>query len=150
VVCRDDVQACPRTLSTRTEWPDSQPCSGGHCTLSIPARAWAAHTCLGEYGHMTWTWPISVLHPCWGWGGVGVHIWLCIPRAFGAGPTLRSGKEVASLPDTELVFFLSLSLSSPIWLPGSTLDPHPQDQESPVLEEFHTGRGSRRHSNARA
>ena len=68
--------------------------------------------------------------------------------ALGAGPTLRSGKEVASLPDTELVFFLSSSLSSPIWLPGSTLDPHPQDQESPVLEEFRTRRVSQRHSNS--
>ena len=44
--------------------------------------------------------------------------------------------------------FLSSSLSSPIWLPGSTLDPHPQDQESPVLEEFRTRRVSQRHSNS--
>ena len=41
-------------------------------------------------------------------GRFGVHIWLYIPRAFGAGPTLRSGKEVTSLPDTELVYFFVL------------------------------------------
>lgn len=39
-----------------------------------------------------------------GWGR-GSHL-IVHPRAFGAGPTLRSGKEVASLPDTELVFFV--------------------------------------------
>ena len=81
------------------------------------------------------------------WGVQSYHFWLCIPWALGAGPTLRSGKEVAPLPDRELVFFfvlyffLSSSLSSPIWLPGSTLDPHPPDEESPVLEEFHIREG---------
>lgn len=44
------------------------------------------------------------------WGVRSYHFWLCIPRALGAGPTLRSGKEVASLPDTELVFFFVLVL----------------------------------------
>ena len=34
-VCREDVQARPRTLSTRTHGLDSQPCSGG-ITLSLP------------------------------------------------------------------------------------------------------------------
>ena len=35
VVCREDVQARPRTLSTRTHGLDSRPCSGG-ITLSPP------------------------------------------------------------------------------------------------------------------
>ena len=35
VVCREDVQARPRTLSTRTPGLDSQFCSGG-ITLSLP------------------------------------------------------------------------------------------------------------------
>jgi len=34
-VCREDVQACPRTLSTRTHGLNSQPRSGG-ITLSLP------------------------------------------------------------------------------------------------------------------
>ena len=34
-VCREDVQARPRTLSTPTHGLDSQPCSGG-ITLSLP------------------------------------------------------------------------------------------------------------------
>ena len=35
VVCREDVQARPRTLSTRTQLLDSQSCSGG-IALSPP------------------------------------------------------------------------------------------------------------------
>ena len=34
-MCREDVQAGPRTLSTRTRGLDSQPCAGG-ITLSLP------------------------------------------------------------------------------------------------------------------
>ena len=38
-VCREDVQACPRTLSTRTHGLDSQPCSGGIAlSPSLPER----------------------------------------------------------------------------------------------------------------
>jgi len=73
VVCRDDVQACPRTLSTRTEWPDSQPCSGGIAlSPSLPEReqltrvlesmvTWPGpgQSVCSIPGHHDWHWPIG-------------------------------------------------------------------------------------------
>ena len=64
-------------------------------------------------------------------GRFGVHIWLYIPRAFGAGPTLRSGKEVASLPDTELVYFFVLVIVQSHLAPRLYTWPSPTGSEEP-------------------
>ena len=54
-------------------------------------------------------------------GGSELSLLILHPPVPGFGPTLRSGKEVASLPDPQRVSFSSWSSSSPIWLPSSTL-----------------------------
>ena len=64
-------------------------------------------------------------------GRFGVHIWLYIPRAFGAGPTLRSGKEVTSLPDTELVYFFVLVIVQSHLAPRLYTWPSPTGSEEP-------------------
>ena len=37
----------------------------GYRTVSTSDKGKAAHMCAGEYGHMTWTWPIGVFYPPW-------------------------------------------------------------------------------------
>ena len=37
----------------------------GYRIVSTADTAGAAHTCPGEYGHMTWPWPIGVFSPPW-------------------------------------------------------------------------------------
>lgn len=46
------------------------------------------------------------------WGPQSYHLWLCTPQALGAGPTLRCGKEVASLPYTKLEYFVLVLVQS--------------------------------------
>ena len=82
--------------------------------------------------------------------GVRSSLLIVHPRVLGGGPALRSGKEMAFPLKKKLVYiysFLPRSASSPIWLPSSTLDPHPQVKESPVPEKIHTRRGCWRPSN---
>ena len=37
----------------------------GYRIVSTAATGGAAHTCPGEYGPMTWPWPIGVFSPPW-------------------------------------------------------------------------------------
>ena len=109
---------------------------------------------LGAALHHTGAWTrqkvLASRDPSMLWGVQSYHLWLCTAAPPSPAPPHWPfvqaplwALERRWLPSqTQKYYFFVLVLIQSHLPPSSILDPHPQDQENPFLEEFHTRRDS--------